>query len=207
MTRLTLAAVLFWGAILGTNVHAAAAEKQAVQKDHARQIATLKAVGNEGAGTAAAQQAWKQLSQSDAAALPTILAALDDANALAANWLRASVDAIAERQLHSGGKLPSAALEKFALDTKHSPRARRLAFEWLCRADTTAADRLVPQMLSDPGVEFRRDAVARVMAAAEAEEEREQGRRCSRILPSCPGRGPRPRSGAADRQEAGGLWR
>jgi hypothetical protein len=134
------------------------------------QLNALKGVGPEGAGNKPAQEAWRKLSAADVASLPTILAALDDAGPLAANWLRASVDAIAERQLRSGGKLPTAALEKFAVDTKHSNRARRLAFEWLCRADPTATDRLIPKMIDDPSVEFRRDAVARVIGAAETLE-------------------------------------
>src|SRR5579872_5289348 len=79
------------------------------------QLAKLKAVGPEGAGNTTARDAWRQLSAADAAALPSILAALDDANPLAANWLRASIDAIAERKLRQGGNLPAAELEKFAL--------------------------------------------------------------------------------------------
>jgi hypothetical protein len=130
-------------------------------------VATIKAVGPEGAGNAAAREAWRKLSAADTSALPAILAALDDAGPLAANWLRASFDAIAERQIRQGCKLPAAALEKFAVDTSHTNRARRLAFDWLCRADATAADRLIPTMLDDPSVEFRRDAVARLLAAAE----------------------------------------
>ena len=70
-----------------------------------------------------------------------ILVALDDAGPLAANWLRASVDTIAERQLRNGGKMPAASPRKIHPRHQHSPRARRLAFEWLCRADATAADR------------------------------------------------------------------
>ncbi len=134
------------------------------------QLATLKAVGPEGAGNTAARNAWKSLSAADVSALPAILAALDDASPLAANWLRSSVDAIAERQLREKKPLPTATLEEFTLDTKHSPRARRLAFEWLCRADATAADRLIPGMLNDPSIEFRRDAVARLIKAAEKQE-------------------------------------
>jgi hypothetical protein len=74
------------------------------------QIAALKSVGPEGTGTTVAREAWRQLSTADATMLPTILAALDDANPLAANWLRGSIDTIAERQLRQGGKLPSAEL-------------------------------------------------------------------------------------------------
>jgi hypothetical protein len=130
-------------------------------------LKSLQSVGPEGVGQKAAVEAWQKLSQADVAQLPEILAGLDGANPLAANWIRGAVDTIAECELEAGGKLPAAALEKFVLDTKHSPRGRRLAFEWLARVDATAPDRLIPQMLNDPSVEFRRDAVARLLAEAE----------------------------------------
>lgn len=160
-SRLLSGGCLAWGLLVATIAAAAKVEDQ---------VAVLKSVGAEGAGNTKATEAWKQLSQSSAASLPAILAGLDDANPLAANWLRASVDAIAERELRKGAKLPAADLEKFTLDTSHAPRARRLAFEWLCRADKTAADRLIPNMLNDPSVEFRRDAVARLLTEAETLE-------------------------------------
>lgn len=128
---------------------------------------TLKKVGAKGAGNEAAAAAWQELAKSDAAELPALLAGLDDAGPLAANWIRAAVDAVAERKIAQGGKLPASALEQFTLDTRHSPRARRLAFEWLARADASAPDRLIPTLLHDPSVEFRYDAVTRLLAEAE----------------------------------------
>ena len=92
---------------------------------------------------------------------------MDGAGPLAANWLRAAVDAIAERQLQRNAKLPIAELEEFLSQDQHDPRARRLAYEWIARGDPTAPDRLIPRMLDDPSLELRRDAVARVLAAAE----------------------------------------
>ncbi|MBI3467774.1 MAG: hypothetical protein HY000_32600 [Planctomycetes bacterium] len=128
---------------------------------------TIKNVGAKGAGHDDAAAAWQELARCDAADLPQLLAGLDDAGPLAGNWIRTAVDAVAERTVNGGGKLPLAALEKFALDTQHSPRARRLAFEWLSRVDATAPDRLIPTLLQDPSVEFRYDAVARLLAEAE----------------------------------------
>lgn len=128
---------------------------------------TLRAVGPFGEGNEAAQQAWRQLVQADARELRGILAALDGANPLAANWIRAAVDTIASRALELG-KLDPAVLEEFALDTHHAPKARRLAFDWLAKVDKTAPDRLIPGMLNDPSVEFRRDAVARLLEQAQA---------------------------------------
>ncbi|MBL9122558.1 MAG: hypothetical protein JNG90_02925 [Planctomycetaceae bacterium] len=128
-------------------------------------LETLRSVGPFGQGNRAAEQAWRELSQADVQELPKILAALDGANPLAANWIRSAVDTIANRALQ-GGKLDAAPLETFALDRQHSPKARRLAFEWLAKVDPTARERLVPGMLDDPSLEMRRDAVTRLLDAA-----------------------------------------
>jgi hypothetical protein len=129
-------------------------------------LQTIRAVAPGGRGHREAAQAWKQVAQADAAALPAVLAALDNANPLAANWLRGAVEAIAERELHRSGKLPAAELEAFLLDTRHDPRGRRLAYEWLAKVDAAAPDRLIPKLLNDPSVEFRRDAVQRLLSRA-----------------------------------------
>lgn len=137
-------------------------------------VKTIQAVGPEGKGHREAAAAWQRLVQADAGQLPAILAGLDQAGPLAANWLRTAVDAIAERQLERGGKLPTAALEDFLRNTRHAARARRLAYEWLVRVDGSAADRLLPGMLDDPSPELRRDAVARQLGKAEAFEKAEK---------------------------------
>jgi len=134
---------------------------------------TLKAVGPKGSGNAAAQAAWREVAASDAKQLPEILAALDDANPLAANWIGTAVEAIAERGKRSG-TLPKAGLERFVLDTNHAPPARRLAFECLSLVDSTAEKRLIPNMLDDPSLEMRRDAVALVLKNAESLAEAEK---------------------------------
>lgn len=126
-------------------------------------LATIKKVGPDAVGHREATRAWSELSKADAALLPQILAGLKGANPLAANWIRSAVDGIAERQLQQDGKLPAGDLEKFIFDRNHDPRARRLAFEWLAKVDATAPDRIIPQMLDDPSLELRRDAVARVL--------------------------------------------
>lgn len=136
------------------------------EKDITDAVGAIRAVGEKGAGNRAAQNAWKTLAELPAERLTDILAGLDGANPLAANYLRAAVDAVAERQLAAGGKLPADALEAFALDTSHDPRARRLSYEWLAKVDAAAPDRIIPKMLDDPSLELRRDAVARRIAAA-----------------------------------------
>jgi hypothetical protein len=126
-------------------------------------LTTIQRVGPEGRGDGPARTAWQHLTHCDAKQVPVILAGLDSAQPLAANWIRAAVDTIVEGTLADGGSLPVKELEKFLADRNHDPRARRFAFELIARVDFTAADRLIPDMLDDPSLEMRRDAVARVL--------------------------------------------
>jgi hypothetical protein len=130
-------------------------------------LAAIKAVNTNGQGHKAAQQAWQTAAKADPARLPELLAAIDDAGPLAANWVRAAVEAVGDRALQSGDKSLAPALEKFTLDTSHAPRGRRLAYDLLVRFDATAPDRLMPGFLNDPSVELRREAIDRVVKAAE----------------------------------------
>jgi hypothetical protein len=148
-------------------------ERQAWSADANEIDASLKTilkVGPEGQGNSEAASAWKTLSQGQAADLVKILPAFDGASPLAANWLRSAFESIADREFRATGKLPQADLEQFIAQTQHDPRTRRMAFEWLLKVDATAADRLIPGMLNDPSIEFRRDAVVRLIAAGTKSE-------------------------------------
>jgi hypothetical protein len=129
-------------------------------------LATIKAVGREGAGNVEAARAWQELVRLGPAALPAVLAAFDDADATVANWLRPAVDTIADRALAAKQPLPTAALEQFIAQPSHSGVARRLAYEWLARVDPTAPDRLLPGMLHDASLELRRDAIELILQDA-----------------------------------------
>ena len=131
-------------------------------------IAAVQAVGPHGQGHREATEAWSRLSQVEVTELPILLAAMDGANPLAANWLCTAVEAVAERAIRRGETLPAKELERFILQTDHSPRARRLAYEFLIGQDPEAEQRLVPGMMDDPSLELRRDAVAKVITEAEA---------------------------------------
>ena len=122
-------------------------------------LSRLQAVGREGAGNAEAARAWRELVQEGPAALLPTLSALDGADATAANWLRAAVDAIAERELAAGRPLAGAELEGFVRQIKHSGRARRLAYEWLTRVDPSAPGTVTTGHDRGSERELRRDAV------------------------------------------------
>ncbi len=119
-----------------------------------------------------AQRSWQTVAaQGTAERIPEILAAMNGAGPLADNWLRAAVDAIAERELREKGSLPSQLFESFTLDKKQSPRARRIAYEWLKRVDPTAPNRLLPQMLDDPSLELRYEAISQLINEANASDD------------------------------------
>jgi len=115
-------------------------------------------------------EAWKVVSQADVQQLPQVLASIQGSNPLAANWLRAAADAMAQRALSEQRALPIAELEQFITQTRHDPRARRLAFELLQKAEPELAASLIPNMLQDPSVELRRESVALRMASAAQSE-------------------------------------
>ena len=146
---LTLLFVVFW-----------TARGFSAEADIAEQLAQLKAVGPKGKGHREAQQAAQALSNGGVDQLTPVLAGMDGANELATNWFRGVVEAIAQKQIAAGQKLPVADLEKFLATTTHSPRARRLAFELIAGVDPAAEARLIPLLLNDPSLELRRDAVA-----------------------------------------------
>lgn len=129
-------------------------------------LATLKAVGPEGTGNAAAREAWRQVAAAPGTALPALLESMDGANDYALNWLRAAVESVAQRETAAGRALPVAELEAFLKDTRHHPRARRLAYELILQANPDQARSLVPTFVNDPANDLRRDAVQLLMDAA-----------------------------------------
>ena len=129
-------------------------------------LGKLRAVGPQAAGHAEAVAAAQAASKAPAEQLPSILAAMDGVNPVAENWLRGVAEAVAQRATAKGGELPQSQLEAFLLETKHSPRARRLSYELIAAADPTAESRIIPKLLNDPSVELRRDAVAQVLTGA-----------------------------------------
>lgn len=157
LQTLSWAIALLSGLVFGQPLHAASVEEK---------IQIIKQVGKNGNHHAQTIAAVKELSKAPASSLPIILKSFDGANPLAVNWLRGTVESIADRELKKTGTLPAKSLEAFVTETSNPPEARRLAYEWLIKVDTTAADRLIPGMLHDASPEFRRDAVERLITQA-----------------------------------------
>jgi hypothetical protein len=157
-----------FGLLLGLAAGAAGGMLEVRGADTAPLIETLRSVDAEGKGAPAAAQAFQTLSKEGPQAIPPLLTALDGANPLASNYLRNAIENIVARTRKTKGALPLAEIEAFLKDTRHEPRARRLAFEILVSTDKANYDRLVPGMLNDPSTELRRDAVIQVMEQGNA---------------------------------------
>lgn len=169
-TQSLLSAYLIW--LLPAAV-VLAGKPETAPRTHAtlqKQLATLLAVGRQGEGNVAASEAWRTVAAADIGALCEVLAALDGAHPLAANWIAAAAEAIADRAARSKGGLPQADLKAFVLETSHAPRGRALAFEWLRKADQAKADAMTPGFLHDPSPELRREAVAHLLNEAAAQK-------------------------------------
>ena len=91
---------------------------------------------------------------------------VDPAGDLSSNWVRSAVDAIAQRELDSGGQLPVASLKGLLADTSYAPRARRVAYELTVQVQPELKRPLVERLLNDPSLELRRDAVAYALSDA-----------------------------------------
>lgn len=129
-------------------------------------ISTILAVGSEGEGNVEAAQAWQELSQSTLADAPAILAKMEGANPLAANYLRSAVETIVARETAKGEALPLAGLGELLLDPRQDPNARHFAFQLIEKNDPETAAKLVPGMLNDPSTALRRGAVSRLIDEA-----------------------------------------
>jgi hypothetical protein len=127
------------------------------------ELAALRNVGREGSGNEAAAAAWKKVAASEAIVLPTIARAMDGANPLAQNWLRASADVIASRALAAKKPLPASELEGILKDTQLNNGARLLAWDLIRRADPGRAESLTMGFLDDPAAPLRRPGVSRLI--------------------------------------------
>ncbi len=135
------------------------------------EISAVLKVGPEAANNASAATATAALAKSPAAQLPRILAALNQSNDLAANYLRSAIDTIVDRTLTAREGLPVAEIRGFLLDTHNHPRARRLAYEIIVRVAPEDAAGLLPGFANDPSVELRFDAVELLVKKADALKE------------------------------------
>lgn len=131
-------------------------------------VSTILAVGAEGEGNAEAAAAWQELSQGSLEDTLTILAKMEGANPLAANYLRSAVEAIVARETSAGQQLPMAQLGGLLLDPRQDPKAREFVFDLIEGSAPETAAKLVPGLLNDPSNALRRRAVSGLMDEGKA---------------------------------------
>jgi len=136
-------------------------------------IETIRKVSDKGHGHKAAVAAASELSQSPPAQLLTLLKAMNDAGPLARNWLRGAFETVAARSVNNSAAFPKAELIAFFNDHGNNPAIRRLAFEWIAKADPAFSEKTIPDSMADPSSEMRRDAVAFYIARAKELTEKE----------------------------------
>ena len=85
-----------------------------------------------------------------------------------ANWLRSGLDRAVARL---GDAVPVASLVEVVTDVAQQPRVRSLAYLWLSDQDAPRAAAMLETMLDDPASELRRQAVEKVLAAADAADD------------------------------------
>lgn len=139
-----------------------------LRADVAQAIKTIHAVKAEGGGNVAASAAWNELSAAGMDAIPAILAGMEGANPIAANYLRAAIDTIVQRETAAGKALPLPALGELLMDQSQDVNARAVAFDLIQQSQPATAEKLVPGLLSDPSVHLRRLAVTRLIKEGQA---------------------------------------
>ena len=129
-------------------------------------IAVVRTASPTAATTDNIRAGWKTLANADADQIPRMLLGMTDGNPTVDNWIRAAVDEVAQRTLDAGEALPQDALVELLADSSASPRARRVAYEWIETVDADTAQELLAELIDDPSLELRYDAIAAVMEDA-----------------------------------------
>lgn len=128
--------------------------QQASAIDLSDLIKAVNSIGPEGKGHVAAIDAMQKLSAQPSSAIPEMLNGMNGSSRLSVNWLRSAIESAADK-----GNLPLAEIKKFLEDKSNAQLARRLAFELIVAAQPDQKNAMLAQMLDDPSLEIRRDAV------------------------------------------------
>ncbi|MFK7769351.1 MAG: hypothetical protein AB8B55_19165 [Mariniblastus sp.] len=133
--------------------------------DLSNALSAVKTVDANGVGHEEAVKAMKTLNSASVDQIPMILEAMDGANSISINWMRAAVNSIVGR----GGQLPRAEIKEYFDNKLHSSMGRLLAFELLTQGDEAVAASMIPFLIDDPSMPLRSKAVAALIEEASSE--------------------------------------
>ncbi len=128
------------------------------------EIHTLLSADVGAAGQMQAAAAYDRLIAMGLPVVVPLLQSAKDANPIALHWLLCAADRILADARHDDAVLLRDGLEAFVRDRTQRDKARFLAWDWLRRIDSDAAQSLLSGMLDDPAGPLRREAVARRLA-------------------------------------------
>ncbi len=120
------------------------------------------------------QAAWQAVSKWPASRLPEVLAAADDANPVALNWLRSAIDGMLEQP---ECELPIMELKIIVQDPQRKYASRRIAWELLDSADPKLMESIAETLIADPIAVFRRPAIGKRVAYANTLEKNSEERK------------------------------
>ncbi len=128
------------------------------------QLSTLRSIqpGDE-KGLQQAASIAKQLSSSKELSLIQVLSAMKGASPIGKNWLVGLANGLHRRS----SATQTAELEKFLADKTQDGEARYTVFRWLTDNNEERKAQWLDEMLFDPSLEIRFDAVARALASSE----------------------------------------
>jgi hypothetical protein len=120
-------------------------------------------IQSHGEGNREAIESWSEISQLPASAILDLLSAMNLANNLGDNWIRAALNKICEKNIKS---IPIKEIIKFVNNVSNQGEARQMAFQIIQTYKPQRADKLIPTFIDDPAPVLRREAVEMILKQA-----------------------------------------
>ena len=133
-------------------------------------LKAVQSVKINGEGHESATKAMKVLNAASAEQIPAILTAMDGANSISENWLRAAVNSIVRRD----NAIPRQAIESYFADNSHSSMGRLLAFELLTSDNEDLAKQMIANSSDETCLPLRKLAIANMIKEADDAAESNQ---------------------------------
>ena len=126
-------------------------------------IQSLVAIKSHGEGNREAMKAWPLVSDFPPSAIPQLLDAMNRANNLGDNWIRAAIEKIYSQNTT---QLPVEKIIIFLQDHSNEADARDMAFQILESELPSKANQLIPSFIDDPAPVLRQKAVESILNKA-----------------------------------------
>lgn len=129
-------------------------------------VQPLVEIQKNGNGNKLAVDAWPKIADLSAEHIPELLNAMNRANPLGDNWIRAAISKISDNR---NSPLPFDQIIQFLGDYSNHADSRVEAFRLVQTFQPSRAELLIPGFLNDPVMALRREAVAKKLSAAKNE--------------------------------------